>query len=532
VKGTITKIDEYSVTVKGEDDEEYLAFPGDLRTTRKAKITQKKSKAKTNPSTEKLEVITVEASIEEVEPPSLSKRELKELQRQKQQQNKTKQYIFLVGETWLNVGDEVSFLCSGDDTITWLTKGDVEPPPPSIDELLAEYLDTGELGEFDELEPKITCPKNIHWHCPWCDLTQHFEPGSKAPCERCSCEFPDGGEFKRRWVMEETFEVHAQLTFQPLKWECPHCQWRQVWYAAPGKPAPARCNQCNEPRPKSHGIAYRETLDHEDYCYCYEPTGVSVITTVDLERLVSEGEHLSVKDILDQGDRDFAVSELEYKDKACPFCTPKGSSRKGCQHGSLINATPLRFSAWYGLVESDVRYAPRVAQLHRLLAGIPPCICVNLHGGIGAIPKAPYNVFRDLEEDIDPNDTYWENTCSGIVTEKRPKLSTGYEVITGANEGMKCHIVPRSAGGCYLNVLNVIWIQHLCPTCQCLDALFTCWQGENANIDDDAYAIRWTCSEEQLEELKKSPKQIEEILNSRKERDEKIDSMIKLFEKK
>jgi hypothetical protein len=125
---------------------------------------------------------------------------------------------------------------------------------------------------------------------------------------------------------------------------------------------------------------------------------------------------------------------------------------------------------------------------------------------------------------------YWKDKASSIVVKNRPKLQL-FELIPGMadNPSMKCHIVPRSAAGCFTNSKNVIYVQHLCPTCQCLDKLFTLWQGDN-DVATEVFERKWCMAEETLQKLASG--KFKEYMAARRERTEVILSMTAVLIKK
>lgn len=415
------------------------------------------------------------------------------------------------------VGASVSFRADRDDIVTWIAPAHFNPPTPSYTEVLEQYL---RQDDFSKIHERVHCPEHVQWKCPHCNRTQPFQAGANQRCSRCQQPYPTAPEFVPEWT---TSDDSAVLTFIPLKWECGNakCKSRHLWFAASSKPATNKC-PCGWERPPVESVAYKRWMDHGDdraraYCECYTPTGVKIQSKVDLQKLIASGNHMSVMDIIAQGDQDFVNSSAKYINKSCPHCLELIMVEKGCRHASLTQIKRVSFSEWYGLTQGDPRFPPRSSQLKLLLDNIPPCCCSDSHKGIGAVPKAPFNVFCMPESPIDQDNKYWNGPAVGLVTENRPlDIGLGFDVITNADKSMRCHIVPRSAGGCFVNVKNVIFIQHLCATCQCLDALFTLWQGENAEYNADKYYKAWV----------EDPKKAKE-----KEREGEIRKLIALFPK-
>jgi len=507
MKGTIRDIHEDGsrVDVEGEDGEIYSLFPGEVRTTRVPKPKKGAGKATSSEPS----VVTADLTIEPKDLPELSKQERKAGKMQQIE------YQVMIDRHVFDCGEEVSFTADQDLCVTWIAPKGSEPPPPSVQELLLEYLTSEDIGDVAET---VTCRDKVMWTCPWCSRTQHFNAGNIAACSRCDRPFPSPDEFRRSW---QRGDDNATLVFTPQRWECPKetCKCRQPWYLEPGKAAPPKCGKCDTLRPPSNSVAFEKRVDYgtkqaPDFCFCYTATGIRIVTLLDQKQLAGKEGHHAVQEVLDQGNQRYVEAKASYQNAGCPHCEVAFANGKGCHHNSLLPLQKLSFGQWYGLVDGDNRYVPRAAQLKRLLDGIPKCGCDDLHGGIGAVPKFPFNVFCIPTEAIDEGNKFWDGKATAAVTEKRPKYLKAFPVITGSNENMRCHITPRSAAGCFVNVKNVIWIQHLCGTCQCLDYLFTLWQGENASYDADNYAKRWHLDETKAKEI---------------ERNKEIDLLIALF---
>ncbi|WP_164021770.1 hypothetical protein [Pyxidicoccus trucidator] len=435
--------------------------------------------------------------------------------------------FFQVDSLKLYEKNEFEFACDEDNVVTWIGPLGSTPPEPTIPEVLRQYITTDEYSEFEKLDSVETCRLNdVVWKCPVCDRLNLFTP-KREPCANPHCDkpFPEGDAFKHSWVLDGNTRV---LTFLSKCWECPKCLIRNLWSEGGG----TKCGNisCSFTRPSKGSVEWQCHINHAEYLWTYEETGLTVTSLGECLKSEKSAEHHSVEEIIEQGDCGFEKALDLYKDKSCPHCALLGSGEpKGCQHSSVSQLACMRFSEWYGLTEGDYRHETRYRQLASLLSGIPRCMCKDSYDDmIGAVPKPPHNVFRKLIGNIDPNHSYW-NKVSDIVTEKRPKLKV-FEVITNVNPSMKCHIVPRSAGGCFINIRNVIWIQHLCPVCQCLDALFTEWQGENETYDKDQYQKRFVLSEEQLKNLV-GKKIISDYMKSRTEIAEKIESLCAKFRK-
>lgn len=507
MKGTISQIHEDGsrADVEGEDGEIYSLFPGEVRTTRMP--TAKKGAGKATSS--EPPVVTGQLTIEQKDLPELSKHERKAGKVQHAE------YQVTVGDHVFECGDVVSFTANLDMDVTWIAPEGSEPPPLSVQELLLEYLAIEDIEDVGEV---VTCRNKVMWDCPWCHRTQHFKAGEIAACSSCHRPFPSPDKFRRSWRRGND---DAVLVSTPQRWECPleTCKLRQPWYVNPGKAAPRKCIKCSTLRPSSNSVAFRSHVDHgttqePDFCFCYTATGIQIVTLLDQKKLAGKEGHHAVQEILDQGNQRYVEAKANYQNAGCPHCQPGFANGKGCHHNSLLSVQKLSFGQWYGLVDGDNRYVPRGGQLKRLLDGIPKCCCADLHGGIGAVPKFPFNVFCTPTEAIDEGNKFWDGKATAAVTENRPKYLKAFPVITRSNENMRCHITPRSAAGCFVNVNNVIWIQHLCGTCQCLDHLFTLWQGENSSYDADNYAKRWHLDMTMAKEI---------------ERNKEIDVLIALF---
>jgi hypothetical protein len=251
--------------------------------------------------------------------------------------------------------------------------------------------------------------------------------------------------------------------------------------------------QAEKPNP----FYYKEETDDETFQVNFVKVGgfLQASESEDLLKKLraasADGKHTTVKAVLDQ-----ATSNVEEAKKArtsgqCTHCNNNGA--KGCNHISL--KVPLTFEQWYFLKEEKgeltERSKARYGELDYILSNLPACTCVGQP--LKAIPRYPCNVFFWVTEEIDLNHHYWNENRSLAAQNRKDytKTQLGIEEITlfepvikqtEKEKNMLCHVTPRSAGGCFRSGGNVIPLREMCYTCQCLDSLFTDWQGENTGL--------------------------------------------------
>jgi len=218
-------------------------------------------------------------------------------------------------------------------------------------------------------------------------------------------------------------------------------------------------------------------------------------------------------------------SARQYSRGGCPHC----ATGKAC--ASSVPGTQVKsFSQFYHLDNpSSRRTQNRLRELKLVLDGLPQCTCAD-DRKLKAIPRAPFNVFRTFSGDIDPGERHWNNSKEQSRKNRLEHLKSAqkepryFDVIlkTDSDQNMQCHTTPRSAGGCFLSGGNVIPIREFCPTCQCLDELFTVWQGENAeNWDEPEYVARFVADEAELE-----GRSADRYMKARQEKEAKIKSWV------
>jgi hypothetical protein len=431
------------------------------------------------------------------------------------------------------VGDQVEFAIDSKGVVTHLGKqGAVLPVTeqgPAIPPVFRRLYSNEGFSSTSAVASKVArCALQDEWRCPSCKKKNLI---TSETCSGCSWTvILDEEVFKPHWGAEEYNGIRL-LDLRQKQWKCPKCTMDQPWFDITSLKEKSRdCVKCKEPRPNPGNLAFNTVIDHDSFIWCFEPSGVVLTRIADYVASTSSTEHHSPEQLIAQGDKDFDQSLKHYTQKShgCPHCELIGGTQLGCHDRSLQRDKRVSFSQWYGLSEGNSKRAVRMKELKTLLDGLPLCDCQKQHGAIGAVPKAPYNVFTFVTHDIDPGKKYWNNKAAPILVTNRPKLDC-YQTIS-ADEQMKCHIVPRSAGGCFLNSKNVIFIQHLCPTCQCLDKLFTLWQGDN-EVPDELFEKKWCLDEATLGKAV-SVKFAAEYLAARKERAEVISAMTKLFVKK
>jgi hypothetical protein len=440
---------------------------------------------------------------------------------------------FTVCRLTFKQGETVEFAANTDCIVTWLAK-EGTPVPEGLDagtpEKLRDLVGEEIFDQVREISSTAACKHEVLWQCPPCGRRNLFAvTGEDVVCSSCAKPFPPDDIFKGTWTKEEASHETHVLVFKPKQWRCPRkeCNRVQRWFGPSNKPLPAKCTQCGTSRPEPEDPTYNTDIDHDAYVWSYIPTGIGRTSLAEFKKSAQEGHH-SVDEIVRQGNEDFEKAAAAYeKALGCPYCKSEGI---GCSHPGATGAQCVPFSIWYGL-SGGQKTAYRLTQLQMVLNGIPLCSCRDRFGGrIGAVPKRPWNVFRLIppQTAIDPDNRYWDKVAPR-VTEQRPKLDVFDLVPVITDPQMKCHIVPRSAGGCFETTDNVIWIQHLCPTCQTLDALFTKWQGENATDEDD---VKWACRYLETEEALKSKygqSMINKFMETRAQAETFIQSLIEPF---
>jgi hypothetical protein len=407
----------------------------------------------------------------------------------------------------------------------------------------------------------LPCEAAQSWLCPFCETVNSI---GNQTCKNSKCgeDFPqddhnhnftfkivslatDDDETDENSEGEKVERGSGRMMLKALrrKWQCPKedCKAINFWTDLEDDEDVESCTKCNTPRPDPHDLTYTYEIDHQSYTWIFTRTNVDKRLISNYVASSSSKDHHTAEQLILQGDQDFDKSVKKYSESGgiCPFCT---TSEKGCRHPTMRNAKRVSFSTFYGLTPKDKRYAVRMKQLQSLLNGAPPCACQGTHGGVGAIPKAPYNVFSIVDKQtIDPNNKYWNNNVAPTLNNARSgdkvKTTTIYETLPGVIEDpqMKCHIVPRSAGGCFRNPKNVIFVQYLCWTCQCLDKLFTLWQSDD-QVPDDTLEKKWLLDENTLSKLVEeklvSQQLVDEWLHAREDRKTTIENMINSFKSK
>lgn len=398
--------------------------------------------------------------------------------------------------------------------------------PPSTVRLLSNE----NFSKFEKVFQSETTCKLLKFECPLCD--EKFEIGMlDKGCPECEWKCP--GTVEHVEPFKPVFHDDTNLVkFLRHTWMCPTCERvvptfdedldRQVCSACKVIPAP---------------FYFGSEFVVEDYQvkYTRKPTLDTWVSPAKMVELMKGSQgHLSVLEIISLGDEGFDEAKKPYDGGGCPHC----DGDKGC-NSNAAGRKVKKFSEWYCLDKPESkRTQNRARELKLVLDGLPKCSC-GPDRNLKAIPQSPCNVFRDLDGDIDPGERHWNNSKDKarnnrvqVVTDcgKGGALFFDPLLKQGADQNMQCHTTPRSAGGCFLSGGNVIPIREFCPTCQCLDELFTLWQGENAcGWGEEEYVARFVSSQEELEERQTSG--TTRYLQVREEKELKIKGWVESIKK-
>lgn len=388
-------------------------------------------------------------------------------------------------------------------------------PPASLRGLSSE-----QFSQFSTAYQEMQTCEKMTFNCPGCEGDMPLSCLDEG-CTKCGWTLPDKvGEVEPfRPVYDE--DGHS-ITFQEYTWVCPVCQAVVAVYDEGEK---KRCpNGHKVPEP----FYFSSELDEEEYQLRY--TAKSTLNTkVDASKmtqlLASATGHISTREVIDLGDQGFDTAKASYNSGGCPHC----KTGKAC--GSSVPGNNVKsFSQFYYLDDqSSRRTQNRLRELKLVLDGLPKCTCAD-DRKLKAIPRAPFNVFRTFGGEIDPEERHWNGSKQQARTLRTKHLKDAkkeplyFDVILKKDndKNMQCHTTPRSAGGCFLSGGNVIPIREFCPTCQCLDELFTLWQGENAeNWDEQEYVARFVATREELQD-----RSADRYLKAREEKEEKIKTWV------